>query len=252
MLILVLIVEFLICFLILRWLLKKKTGAPYSKKTVIRFVLFGALSTVLNVVLMLVTPITPDMFYGMNPILSGFLTALITASLIEEVLKYIMFRLAVRNSREVVCWLDAVIAAIAVGIGFTLLEDVTYLFEGGGTILRAVLPMHLLFQAVMGYYYGKARVTKQAKYDVLSLAVPILLHTVFDMFILGMMSIVGKSETLTSLTAEQLNALPYANYLIPMLVCAIVIMAVFLIALILMLRKVGVWSRNGEKQEPLA
>ena len=252
MLILVLIVEFLICFLILRWLLKKKTGAPYSKKTVIRFVLFGALSTVLNVVLMLVTPITPDMFYGMNPILSGFLTALITASLIEEVLKYIMFRLAVRNSREVVCWLDAVIAAIAVGIGFTLLEDVTYLFEGGGTVLRAVLPMHLLFQAVMGYYYGKARVTKQAKYDVLSLAVPILLHTVFDMFILGMMSIVGKSETLTSLTAEQLNALPYANYLIPMLVCAIVIMAVFLIALILMLRKVGVWSRNGEKQEPLA
>ena len=252
MLILVLIVEFLICFLILRWLLKKKTGAPYSKKTVIRFVLFGALSTVLNVVLMLVTPITPDMFYGMNPILSGFLTALITASLIEEVLKYIMFRLAVRNSREVVCWLDAVIAAIAVGIGFTLLEDVTYLFEGGGTVLRAVLPMHLLFQAVMGYYYGKARVTKQAKYDVLSLAVPILLHTVFDMFILGMMSIVGKSETLTGLTAEQFSALPYANYLIPMLVCAIVIMVVFLIALILMLRKVGVWSRNGEKQEPLA
>lgn len=231
---------------------EKKAGEPFSKKTVVRFVLFGAISTVLNVVLMLVTPIAPDMFFGINPILSGFLTALITASLIEEILKYIMFRLAVRKNQEVVCWLEAVIAAIAVGIGFTLLEDVTYLFEGGGTVLRAVLPMHLLFQAVMGYYYGKARVTKQAKYDVLSLAVPILLHTVFDMFILGMMSVVGKSETLTGLTAEQFNALPYANYLIPMLVCAIVIMVVFLIALILMLRKVGVWSRNGEKREPLA
>ena len=231
---------------------EKKAGEPFSKKTVVRFVLFGAISTVLNVVLMLVTPIAPDMFFGINPILSGFLTALITASLIEEILKYIMFRLAVRKNQEVVCWLEAVIAAIAVGIGFTLLEDVTYLFEGGGTVLRAVLPMHLLFQAVMGYYYGKARVTKQAKYDVLSLAVPILLHTVFDMFILGMMSVVGKSETLTGLTAEQFNALPYANYLILMLVCAIVIMVVFLIALILMLRKVGVWSRNGEKREPLA
>ena len=252
MLVLAPVVQFLVCFLILRWLLKKKPGEPYSKKTVVRFVLFGALSTVLNLVLMSVTPIEREMFFGMNPVLSGFLTALITAALIEEVLKYLMFRLAVRSSREVVCWLDAIIAAIAVGVGFTLLEDITYLFDGGGTILRAVFPMHLLFQAVMGYYYGKARVTGQARYDVLSLAVPILLHTLFDMFLIGIMSVIeDQSDSLTGLTLEELKALPYGNYLMPMLVCAVVIAIVSLVALIQMLRKIGVWSGNGEKQEPL-
>ncbi|MBQ8093055.1 MAG: PrsW family intramembrane metalloprotease [Clostridia bacterium] len=245
------LVQFAVCFLILRWVLKKKPGEPYSKKTVVKFVLFGAIGVVLWFCSSLVLPLNEDTFYGMNPILSGFLTALITAALIEEIVKYIMFRLAIRKNPEVICWLDVIIAAIAVGVGFTLLEDVTYLFDGAGTIVRAILPGHILFQGFMGYYYGKACVTKQFKYHVLSLAVPILVHTLFDMFIIGLMSIVGSTETLTGLTEEQLMSLPYYNYLIPMLVCAVVGIICALIALIMFLRKVSVWSRKGEKQELL-
>ena len=245
------LVQFAVCFLILRWVLKKKPGEPYSKQTVVKFVLFGAIGVVLWFCSSLVLPLNEDTFYGMNPILSGFLTALITAALIEEIVKYIMFRLAIRKNPEVICWLDVIIAAIAVGVGFTLLEDVTYLFDGAGTIVRAILPGHILFQGFMGYYYGKACVTKQFKYHVLSLAVPILVHTLFDMFIIGLMSIVGSTETLTGLTEEQLMSLPYYNYLIPMLVCAVVVIICALIALIMFLRKVSVWSRKGEKQELL-
>lgn len=244
------LVQFAVCFFILRWVLKK-TGEPYSKKTVVKFVLFGALGVVLWFCLSLVLPLEDDTFFGMNPILSGFLTALITAALAEEIVKYIMFRLAIRKNQEVVCWLDAIVAAVAVGVGFTLLEDVTYLFDGAGTIVRAILPGHLLFQGLMGYYYGKARVTKQFKYHVLSLVVPILAHTLFDMFLTGMMSIVGSHETLTALTEEQLASLPYYNYLIPMLICAAVVIVVFLVALIMFLRKIAEWSRTGEKQELL-
>ena len=245
------LVQFAVCFLILRWLLKKKTGEPYSKKSVVKFVLFGAIGIVLWYCSSLVLPLNEDTFFGMNPILSGFLTALITAALIEEIVKYIMFRLAIRKNPEVVCWLDVIIAAIAVGVGFTLLEDVTYLFDGAGTIVRAILPGHLLFQGLMGYYYGKARVTKQFKYHVLSLVIPILVHTLFDMFIIGLMSIVGSSEALTGFTEEQLMSLPYYSYLIPMLICAVVVIICALIALILFLRKIAVWSRKGEKQELL-
>lgn len=68
----------------------------------------------------------------------------------SEIIKYIVFRLAIGKNREVVCWLDVIIAAIAVGIGFTLLEDVTYLFEGAGTIVRAILPGHILFLRKVG------------------------------------------------------------------------------------------------------
>ena len=249
--ILVPLVQFAVCYLILRWLLKRKTGEPYSKKTVAKFVLFGALSAVLTLAVPFVLPVEKDTFFGMNPILSGFLTALITASLLEEALKYIFFRLVIRKNREVVCWLDAVIAAVAVAIGFTLLEDLTYLFDGGGSIVRAVIPAHLLFQAIMGYYYGKARVTKQARYDVLSLVAPILWHTAFDMFLIGMISIVGDVSALSGMTMESFDTLAYGNYLVPMLICAIVMIAITLIALIVMLRKIAVWSKNGEKQERL-
>ena len=241
--------QFAVCSLILAWVLKKKTGEPYSRKAVIKFVLFGALGVILFFCLTLVLPIQEDTFYGMNPIISGFLTALITASLTEEIIKYIVFRLAIGKNREVVCWLDVIIAAIAVSIGFTLLEDVTYLFEGAGTIVRAILPGHILFQGIMGYYYGKARVTGQFKFHVLSLAVPILVHTAFDMFIIGLMSVVGSTKDLAGITADQLSNLPYYSYLIPMVIGAIVAMIGTLIALILFLRKVGAWSRNGDKQE---
>ena len=249
--ILIALVQFIVCFFILRWLLKKKTGEPYSKKTVMKFVLFGAIGVVIWFCLSLVLPLDENTFFGMNPILSGFLTALITAALIEEIVKYIMFRLAIRKNPEVVCWLDVIIAAIAVGVGFTLLEDVTYLFDGAGTIVRAILPGHLLFQGIMGYYYGKARITKQFKYHVLSLTVPILVHTLFDMFIIGLMSIVGNSGSLNGFTEEQLMNLPYYNYIIPMLICAIVVIICAFIALILLFRTIAVWSRKGEKQELL-
>ena len=242
-------VQFLVCYLILRWLLKKKIGEPFRNKYVWKCLIFGAISAILPFVVTFVLPIDEKTFFGMNPILSGFLTALITASLVEEVAKYILLRLAMGKGGEVRTWLDAILVSVMVAIGFTLLEDLTYLF-GGGSILRALLPGHLLFGALMGYFYGKARVTKQAKYDVLSLLVPILVHTLFDMFIISLMSIVGDSS-LSGLTAEELYALPYGNYLVPVLVCAIVTLVLMLAALLLMGRKISLWSKNGEKQELL-
>ena len=41
------IAQFAVCFLILAWVLKKKTGEPYSRKAVINFVLFSALGVIL-------------------------------------------------------------------------------------------------------------------------------------------------------------------------------------------------------------
>ena len=231
--------------------MKKKTGEPFSKKPVAKFLLFGALSTVLTYAVSLVVSIDRETFFGLNPLLSGFLTALITAALIEEIAKYILFRLAVRKNGEVRCWLDAILAAVIVAIGFTLLEDLVFLFDGAGSILRVLLPGHLLFQAFMGYFYGKARVTKQVKYDVLSLAVPILVHTVFDKFIISLMSIVGSEDALAKMTEAEILSLPYASWMLPLLGCTIAVFVIMIIAMILTARKISLWSRNGEKQELL-
>ena len=245
------IVQLAVCLLILSWLLKQKPGERFSKKAVWRFLLFGALSAIVLIALSLASPIKKDAFFDLHPLLSGFLTALLTAALLEEVLKYLLFRLAIRKNSEVRCWQDAILAAVIVAIGFTLLEDLTYLFDGAGSILRALLPAHLLFQAVMGYFYGKARVTKQAKYHVLSLAVPILLHTLFDMFLIAIMSITGDPLAMANMTEKELFALPYAEWLFPLLACAAVVAVGTLIAMIVFAVKLHKWKQNGEKQELL-
>lgn len=250
------IIEYLVCFLILKWLIRQKTGEPFSKKAIVKFLLLGAISVVAVFAVMLPFPIEADTFFHFNPLINGFLTALLTAALAEEVMKYFFFRLAIRKNSEVSCWLDAVIAAVIVAIGFTLLEDLSYLFDGAKSVLRVILPGHLLFQAVMGYYYGKARVTKQFKYDILSLVVPILLHTGMDMFLIALMSIFGSPQVLNELTesnitAEKITALPYYNWMIPLLICAFAMFIVILIGLILMAGKISRWSRNGELQEKL-
>lgn len=240
------IVQIIVVILVTRWLLKKKNGEPFSKKAVAKYFIFGVLSSLLAFVIDLV--LKRDTFFGMNPLLSGFLTAFITAALAEEVAKYLLFRLALVKDKEVVSWLDAIIAAIIVGAGFMIFEDFTKLISGGASIVGAILPMHLLFQGVMGYYYGKARVTKQVKYDVLSLAVPILLHTLFDMFLIGIMSVMGDSRTLTD---EMIKTLPYGNYIIPMFICAVIVTVFMIVLFIKFFRNISVWSKNGEKQETL-
>ena len=245
-------VQFIVIILILLWLLKQKAGGRYSGKSVFRFLVAGALSVLLCFGLTELLHISPQTFFGMNPVLSGFLTALFTAALTEECVKYALFRLAIVRNKEVATWHDAIIACIVVGMGFTLLEDITYVMGGDGSIVRAILPMHLLFQAFMGYFYGKARVEKSLKYNVLSLIVPILLHTLFDMFIIGMISIVGGDiSAIRNISEEELAKLPYFGYIIPMAACVAVVSIAGLIALIVFLHKISKWSRNGEKQDSI-
>ena len=246
------ILQFAVCLFILVWLLKKKTNEKFTKKTVAKFILFGALSLAVSLTISMLSPIEEDFFFGMNPLLSGFLTALVTASLFEELMKYIFFRLALLKNREVKNWHDVIIACIITGIGFVLAEDIEYIISGDGSLIRAILPGHILFQALMGYFYGKARVTKKFGYHVLSLAVPIAAHTVFDMFIISLMSVVGGNPNMLSgLTKEELAEIPYSNYIIPLIICVIVVMVLFLITLIVTLKKISKWSKNGEKQELL-
>ena len=63
--------------------------------------------------------------------------------------------------------------------------------------------------------------------------------------------IIGDVNAVTTMSEEEISGLPYYEYAVPMMVCAIAVMVISLIALILFLRKVGVWSRTGEKQEQL-
>lgn len=241
------ILQFAVYILILVWILKKKSGEKFSGKSLARFLACGAIAALIGVYL----PLPHNAFQGMNPLATGFLNAFLMAAVLEEVLKYLMFRLAILKNREVGSWMDAMIAAVFVGAGFGMLEDIGYVIGGEVNIVRALVPMHLFFQLVMGYYFGKARVTKQKKYDVYALVVPILLHTVFDAFVLSLRAIVGNTASITAMNEEQLQNLPYYNYIVPLTAATIVVLVLGLVALILAARKLSAWKKNGEKLEAL-
>ena len=144
------VVEIVICILILRWLLKKKAGEPYSKKSVTRFFIFGALALVVALGISFILPIERDTFFNLNPILAGFLTALLTAALYEECVKYIFFRLAISKNAEIKNWMDMIIAAVVVGVGFTVLENIEFAITGDANLLRMFCRGIFCFSSLWG------------------------------------------------------------------------------------------------------
>ena len=109
-----------------------------------------------------------------------FIGMFFSAGLLEEGLKYLTCRIAIRKEGMVRTWMDAVIAFAFVGITFELLENI---FFGAGadletTIIRSLSPAHFVFDIIMGYLFGKYLVTGEKKYSWLALIIPTVYHTV--------------------------------------------------------------------------
>ena len=118
---------------------------------------------------------------------------LFSAALLEEGLKYITCRIAIRKKGMVRTWMDAVIVFAVVGITFELLENVAF---GAGSdivsaVLRALASAHFAFGVIMGYFYGKALVTGKKRYHLLSFLVPLVYHAVAN----GLMTSMDLSRT---------------------------------------------------------
>ena len=250
--IIVAVIEAIVSLLIIRWLIKKKTGEPFSRKVILKILLFGAATAFIIMIASLFAPdgSPSDMS---NPILVGFIDALTTAAMLEEGLKYGAFRLAMRNNAEARCRLDAVLVGALIAMGFALIEDVEYsIFGNFYTLIRAVLPLHAFFGTIMGYYYGKAKATGSMKYHILSLAIPILGHTFYDMWIVAIKRILDAAGAAADmLTEEELLALPYGEYLEPLGYVAVATIVVFFILIVTAFRKISQWSRNKELQESI-
>lgn len=106
------------------------------------------------------------------------------AGLLEEGLKYLTCRFAIRKEGMICTWMDAVIAFSVVGITFELLENIAF---GAGSdflsaFVRALAPAHFVFGVIMGYFYGKSLVTGKKRYRLLSFLVPLLYHSVSNGF----------------------------------------------------------------------
>lgn len=122
-------------------------------------------------------------------IIAGFLNVMISIAVVEELVKSFFGRLIVKripNLSEAGCML----LMGMVGIGFGFVEELggSDLMSG---ILNGVLELHLFFQFVMGAFMWRAWDAKKKgdkagsrKNMTLALLIPILVHGVYDYFLL--------------------------------------------------------------------
>ena len=221
-------VELLVSILIIRWLLNQKANEKFSRPFVRKTLILGFVSTIVTLVIGLT--ISDKLFpASWNLIFRAFVMILVTAGLLEEIVKYILFRLAIRNSDEVKTIHDAMIASALVAVGFSMFENVEYsVFGDLSTLARVLFPIHILFGTVMGYFYGKAKSTGQKKYHFLSLFVPVMLHTIYDTPIAIIKLISTDPVTNEPLADEVIEQGPYGAYTDAFVYLAIGVALVFL------------------------
>ncbi len=116
--------------------------------------------------------------------------AFIQAGFVEELFKLLVVLLLVWRSRHFDERFDGIVYAVFVSMGFALVENILYVFDGGiGTgLVRIVtaVPAHAIFGISMGYYLGMAKFNpwRRSSYIALALIVPWLLHGFYDVVIM--------------------------------------------------------------------
>ena len=119
------------------------------------------------------------------------LRAYVSAGLIEEGCKLLVFMWLIWKHPEFDEPFDAIVYACYVSLGFACVENIMYVFESGAAflqtgIMRALfaVPGHFFFAVIMGMFLAHARFTRNtwaiSVNLVLALLVPTLLHGTYD------------------------------------------------------------------------
>ena len=121
-----------------------------------------------------------------------FFSAFFEAAIAEELAKWLIFYWFIKKAKHFDQFYDGILYAIFISMGFALVENILYVYEGGIGVafFRAVLavPGHMLFAVPMGYYLSLAKFESGrdlAKHTFFSLAIPILLHGTYDFILMS-------------------------------------------------------------------
>ena len=120
-----------------------------------------------------------------------FYTAFWEAGIPEELSKFIIFMVLIWWDRNFDEYMDGIVYASFIGLGFACVENIMYVFDGDSygasmatAATRAILsvPGHFLFAVMMGYYLGLAKfaTNRRKRYLLYALLVPIFFHGTFD------------------------------------------------------------------------
>ncbi len=173
----------------------------------------GILSTLLTV-LMSYTLFTYVPFFKIAKFKLNFIECFISVffgiGMIEEMSKWIFTFVIAWNNKEFNHIYDAIVYCVFVSLGFACFENILYVLFANENIIRTALlraftavPGHAFYGMLMGYYLGLSKLSyinkdkhRYRKYLLLSMFVPVLVHTLYDYIL---MVNVGIDETILTL-----------------------------------------------------
>jgi len=121
-------------------------------------------------------------------------TAFVVAAFTEEFFKWLIFKGFAYNHKAYDEYLDGIVYAVFVSLGFAAFENIGYVFANRDmnvAFMRALtaLPGHMLFGVSMGYHFSimKFAKTKRSYQRALkySLLMPIVIHGVYDYILMS-------------------------------------------------------------------
>ena len=158
---------------------------------------FAGMGTIVTAIIAeLVGGIVLNLFFPSNTVLGGIFDAMLIVAPAEELGKFLVLRLITWKNKHFNYNYDAIVYAVFVSLGFAAFENVTYVFGSGiGTaFLRmfTAVPGHACFAVFMGFFYSKAKYASLtnkkgacAGFTALAMAVPIVIHGIYDAILMG-------------------------------------------------------------------
>ena len=100
----------------------------------------------------------------------------------EELIKSLMLWKTLKKADYSYTWQDIIIFMVTVSIGFEILESIIYAIGEGPIpiLLRGILIMHGGFGFIEGWFYGKAKYTKNKAYIAPGFLIAWFLHGAYD------------------------------------------------------------------------
>ena len=185
--ILILVIALLPAVILGWWIYRKDSARPEPLRQLITAFFYGVGSAFVSLLISTVMSIMGIMVYDLGSFAGAVSTALFAAALPEEVAKLTMLWLFLRKNPYYDEYLDGIVYAACIGLGFAGAENVLYLLQSENWAVTGIVrgltavPAHFAIACAMGYFYSKRHFGDNSRLTMLCvLAVPILIHWVYD------------------------------------------------------------------------
>ena len=156
-LIILAIVPAVICMALLN---RQDKEHPEPKSKLIAAFFAGVVSLILTLIVTQIFEVNAK-DWGMGPLINGLGSAFLEAAIPEELCKFICLYVVIWKSKEFDQFLDGIIYAAFVSMGFATVENIFYVLDNGvgNAILRAFtsIPGHFFDGVIMGYFFSLAK-----------------------------------------------------------------------------------------------